>query len=263
MQWLINASLEQINQQIQLREQIVQEWTAIRNGIVRSEKIAMFEKKPLKLPKNDHVRIINWLNTSFKMKLDSSTSVVTSQISTQIYNFFLHSATVEYPGLSIEQRGNQAYTKWRNLLFEIVDQIPALNKVVKLKLGKAPKPILDDLANQLTPLLSPLLKDSWEKRNPITSGTPSLNLLSVLHPDKHESAQKAVVLFNNIISIIAETHKQLIEEIQQHKETLNKLYEQRNYTESGAADSEVQIDMRQESIQQLTSILVNLAPQEV
>ena len=263
MQWLVNRSFDQLNQQVQHRDHLVQEWTAIRNGIVRSEKIAMFEKKPLKLPKNDHERIISWLNTSFKMKLDPATSKVTSQISTQIYNFFLHTATEEFPGLSIEQRGNQAYTKWRNLLFEIVDQIPALNKVVKSKPGTNPKPSLSELANQLTPLLSPLLKDVWEKRNPITSGTPSLNLLSILHPDKHENSAKAVVLFNNIMSLIAKSLKQLTDEIRQHQATLNKLVEQRDYSEGASADADMQVDMRQESIQQLTEILDKLAPQEV
>ena len=42
---------------------------------------------------------------------------------------------MENPELSVEQCGNQAYTKWRNLLYEVVGQIPALNKIPKNRIG--------------------------------------------------------------------------------------------------------------------------------
>lgn len=259
MQWLINKYFEQFLHLKSQRDNIVQEWMEIRNGIERSEKIALFEQKPLKIPKDDHFRIINWLSRSFGMKLDASDSIVSSQISKRIYNFFVQSTTTEHPDLSIEQKGNLAYTKWRNLLFELVDQIPALNKAISAHPGKAPRPVLNILTKQLTPLLSPLMKETWQKRNPITSGTPSLNILSIFHPEKHESCKAAIKLFKNVLDIFAKNVSHLIKELQFHNDLLAEFSKKRDYTDVSGGQSAVQIDIRKESIQQLIKILQNLS----
>ncbi|MCP4751541.1 MAG: cyclic nucleotide-binding domain-containing protein [Proteobacteria bacterium] len=260
MQWLIDETIEQFLYLMSCRDRIVKEWGEIRKGLIRSEKIAKFEKKALKLPKTDHYNIINWLNNSYAMGLDPAKPLTSNQISKKIYNFFLRSTTEANPELSVEQCGNQAYTKWRNLLYEVVGQIPALNKVVSNFPRKAVRPVLNILAKQLTPLLSPFMKDIWEKRNPLTSGAPNLNLLPVLHPDKHESCKVAVELFENIMTVFSKNTQQLFVEIEEHKDTLYQLNEQQANIDTSAGQGGDQVDIRKESAQQLVSLLQEISP---
>ena len=259
MQWFIDKKIDLLSYLQKERDEIVDEWSEIKDGIVRSQKIAAFEQKALKLPKADYNRIISWLNSTLGMKLDPNEVFASNKLSKRIYNFFLHSATVDFPELSIEQKGNQAYTKWRNLLFELTEQIPALNKVVGKLPGKEPVPIWDLLAKQLTPLVEPFVKDTWVKQNPITSGNPHLNLMSIIHPDKHEETNDATALFVNIQSLLSQIIFQTVLELKFHKETLTELYELRSQSDTGSVANTEQVDMRQESIKNLIRIL-NKAP---
>ncbi len=259
MQWFIDKNIEfLLNLQAQ-RDKIVEEWTEIRNGITRSEKIAVFEQKALKLPKTDYDRIISWLNSTMGLKLDPKEIMVSNKLSKRIYNFFLHSATVDFPELTIEQRGNQAYTKWRNLLFELTDQIPALNKVVSQLPGEDPTPVLDILAKQLSPFVAQYMKDTWEKQNPITSGKPTLNLMPIVSPEKHESTEDSIRLFKEIQEIFTKSIFELILEIKQHKNTLKALFEQRSQSDMGSSSNAESVDMRQESVKNLTRLLNKVA----
>jgi hypothetical protein len=255
MQWFVDKHIELLLDLQAQRDEIVEEWTGIRNGIARSEKIAVFEQKALKLPKTDYDRIVSWLNSTMGLKLDPNEVMVSNKLSKRIYNFFLHSATVDYPELSIEQRGNQAYTKWRNLLFELTDQIPALNKVVSKLPGKDPIPVLDFLVKQLSPFVAQFMGDTWEKQNPITSGRPNLNLMPIIHPEKHESTEESIRLFKEILSIFSKSIFQLVLEIKQHKETLRALFEQRTQSDTGSGSNAESVDMRQESVKNLTKLL--------
>lgn len=260
MQWFTDKCLEQFTFFVGCRDRIVNEWTEIRNNLIRSNKIELFEKKSLKLPKDDLHRIISWLNRTLNLSLDPATDIVSSQLSKKIYNAYLHSIKTENPGLSVEQCGNQAYTKWRNLLYDTVGQIPALNKIVKKLPGRASRPAINILSKQLTPLLSPLMKDTWEKRNPITSGTPSLNLLSILHPDKHASSFDVIQLFEKIITVFSSNTEILIEEIKSHKAILSQLYEQQSSVDISATEGTSQVDIIKESSLQLVASLEKMSP---
>lgn len=259
MQWFADKCLEQFTYLISCRDRIVDEWSEIRTSLIRSNKIQLFEKRALKLPKDDLKRIITWLNRTLSITLDPEAEIVSSQLSKKIYNSFLHSTKVENPELSVEQCGNQAYTKWRNLLYEVVGQIPALNKIVPKVPGRAVRPALNVLTKQLTPMLSPLMKDTWEKRNPLTSGTPSLNLLEILRPEKHESTFAVIKLFESIIQVFATNTEILIQEIKEHKDILSQLYEQQSQSDITASQGNVQVDMRKESSLQLLASLTSMS----
>jgi hypothetical protein len=99
------------------------------------------------------------------------------------------------------------------------------------------------------------MKETWEKRNPITSGTPKLNVLSILHPDKHESSQKAIEIFESIHRIFSKNVFHLLVEINQHQETLKELNELRSKTDTGVMQSTEQINIMEESIQHLIKML--------
>ncbi|MBT6615538.1 MAG: cyclic nucleotide-binding domain-containing protein [Deltaproteobacteria bacterium] len=259
MQWFTDKCLEQFSFLVGCRDRVVNEWTEIRNSLIRSNKIELFEKKPLKLPKDDLQRIVSWLNRTLNISLNPSEEILSSQLSKKIYNTFLRSTKTENPELSIEQCGNQAYTKWRNLLYDVVGQIPALNKIVKKVPGRASRPALNILAKQLTPLLSPLMKDTWEKRNPITSGTPSLNLLAVLHPDRHANSFAVIQLFEKIVQVFTSNTEILIQEIKGHKETLSQLYDQQSNADISTTQGSSQVDIIKESSLQLVTTLENLS----
>lgn len=259
MQWLIEKQFDLLVELQAKRDEVVDEWTEIRDGISRSEKIAVFEQKALKLPKTDYDRISSWLNSTLGLKLESEEVMPSNKLSKRIYNFFLHSATVDYPELSIEQRGNQAYTKWRNLLFELTDQIPALNKVVSKLPGEDPTPTLDLLTKKLTPHVASFMKETWEKQNPITSGKPNLNLVPIVHPDKHESTEDSIKLFKEILEIISKTNFDLVKEIKSHRDTLRALFDQRAQTETSGVSKADAVDMRQQTIKNLTSLLDKLS----
>ncbi len=255
MQWFIDNHISYLLDLLEKRDAAVDEWTEIKNGILRSEKIAIFEQKALKLAKTDYQRIVGWLGSTIGLKLDPNEILVSNKLSKRIYNFFLRLATKDFPEMSIEQRGNQAYTRWRNLLFELTDQIPVLNKVVSKLPGDEPRPVLDILAEQLTPLVSEFIKERWQKQNPITSGKPYLNLLPILHPDNHESTEVANKLFLEILDVFASNSMQLVQEIKKHRETLKLLTDQRAQSDSGSGGSAEYADMRQESIRNLLQLL--------
>lgn len=147
------------------------------------------------------------------------------------------------------------YTRWRNLLFELTDQIPALNKVVSKLPETEPQPILDILAKQLTPFVAKYIKETWEKQNPITSGNPNLNLLPIIHPDKHESPEDCVKLYKEIQDVFAKITFQLILEINKQKNTLSALLEKRSQMDISTSIKSDHVDMRKESVKNLKKLL--------
>jgi hypothetical protein len=259
IQWFIDKSLEQFVYLAGCRDRVVAEWQEIQNAMIRSSKIEAFEKKPIKLPQDDLTRIFPLLNSRLNMGLEPDRIMVSNQLSRKIYNAFLHKIKSESPELSVEQCGNQAYTQWRNLLFEIVGQIPALNRVVPKLPGKAPRSALNTLATQLTPVLSPLMPGIWDKRNPITSGTPNLNLLQELHPAKHKTPAEAIDIFQTIVKVIAGNTRRLLDEIIENKNTLAALYDLQSGTDTSGGSQTVQVDILQESVHQLIKRLKGIA----
>jgi len=259
MQWLLDRTIEQFLDFLSHRDRIIDECQELKNSIIRSKKIEKFEQRPLKLPKDDLYKIINWLNSHLNMKLDPSSNIVSNQLSKKIYNFYVLSVKKEFPGYSVEQCGNQAYTKWRNLLMEIVDQVPALNKLVGVLPGRETRPVFNILVKQLTPLISPVIKEIWEKQNPITSGKPGLNLMSILHPEKHESIGYAIILYEKILGVLSKNTRNLIIEIEAHQKTLSELIDEHSGDDATSDKGGKQVDIILESAQQLVNNLKNIS----
>lgn len=259
MQWMVDRTIEQFLYFLSHRDRIIEECQELKNSIIRSKKIEKFEQRPLKLPKDDLYKIINWLNSNLNMKLDPASKIVSNQLSKKIYNFYVHSVSQEFPEYSVEQSGNQAYTKWRNLLMEIVDQVPALNKLVGPLPGRDTRPVFNILVKQLTPLISPVIKETWERQNPITSGKPGLNLMSILHPEKHESISLAIILYEKILTVLTKNTRNLIIEIQAHQKTLSELIDEHSGDDAASEKGGKQVDIILESAQQLVKNLKSLS----
>ena len=259
MQWLINKQIDTLQALQDARDQIIDQWSEIHHAIIMSKKIEAFEKKPYKLPKNEQIELINWLNGNLGMKLNPTEPIPLNRLSKTIYNFILHQVGKEHPDISIEQRGNQAYTKWRNLLLDVVSEIRSLDRVVKTQTGKSPRPVWNILVKQLTPTLSPLLKNAWIEHNPLTSGEPNLNILSVFHPDKIECGN-AIRDYETIIEILGNNVVALIQEVRSHRSFLEKINKERGSKDTGATTGSFHEEMIDASIQNLTSVLESLSP---
>jgi hypothetical protein len=255
MQWLFDKHLEQFLFLRKVRDQYVQNWEDMRKVLELSQKTDLFEQKALKLPKDEGYQIINWLKDNLGLKIDPEESMISKTLSKRIYNFVLRSISTEQADLSIEQRGNLAYTKWRNIIFEIVSQIPSLNKVIGKFPNKPPRAVLDILSKQLAPILEPLLGEVWKKQNPIVSGKPGLNLLSILQPDKHEGSSHVVFVFDQIIKTISQQMYKLMLETLQHKNFLSKMKEKYSQLDTNTDSGINKIDMLHGLVSRLTDIL--------
>ena len=177
------------------------------------------------------------------MSVDQNEALISSQLAKRIYNFVLRATSSDKPELSIEQCGNLAYTKWRNILFEIVGQISSLNKIVRALPNNPPVPAFDRLAKKLTPILSHILEDTWKKQNPILSGNPGLNILSILHPDKHNNSQDIIKLYQSIFEIVSEQSYQLLLEVKQQKTFLETMKDKYSQLDTTSASEVSKIDM--------------------
>ena len=259
MQWLLNKQIGTLQALQEARDQIVDQWREIQNAIIMSKKIEAFEQKPYKLPKNEQKDLINWLNGNLGMKLNPAEPIPLNRLSKTIYNFILHQVGKEHPEISIEQRGNQAYTKWRNILLDVVSEIRSLDRVIKIPTGKPPRPVWNILVKQLTPILSPFFKNTWIENNPLTSGEPSLNILSVFHPDKIECVN-AIRAYENTMESIGNNIVTLIQEIRSHRSFLAEISQERDSKDMGSTTGSFHEEMINESIQNLTRVLGSLSP---
>ena len=259
MQWLINKQIGTLRTLEVVRDQIVDQWREIQHAITMSKKVEAFEKKPYKLPKSEQMELVNWLNGNLGMNLNPAESIPLNRLSKTIYNFLLHQVGKEHPEISIEQRGNQAYTKWRNLLLDVVSEIRSLDRVVKTQTGKPPRPVWNVLVKQLTPILSPLFKNTWVENNPLTSGEPSLNILSAFHPDKIDCAN-AVRDYETIMEILGNNIIALILEIRSHRSFLEEINQERDSKDMGSTAGSFHEEMISKSIKNLASVLESLSP---
>ncbi len=114
---------------------------------------------------------------------------------------------------------------------------------------------MDILAEHLAPLVLEHIKEVWQKQNPITSGKPNLNLLPILHPDKHESTEESTRLFVDILDVFSKNIFQLVMEIKKQRETLTMLQDQRSQADVTSSGKAEYMDMRQESVRNLLQLL--------
>ena len=256
MQWLFDKHLEHFIFLKSCRDRYVQDWEDMRKILELSQKTDQFEQRALRLPKDEEYQIINWLRNNLGLKIDpEEESMVSNTLSKRIYNYVLRVVNEEQDDLPIEQLGNLAYTRWRNILFEIVSQIPSLDKVIGKFSDKPPRAVLDILARKLAPTLEPIMGEIWKKQNPILSGTPGLNLLSILRPDKHENNQKIVSIFKEIIEIISQQMYKLLLETLQQKNFLTKMKEEYSQLETNTDSGVNKVNMLHGLVARLTDIL--------
>ncbi|MBT4290730.1 MAG: cyclic nucleotide-binding domain-containing protein [Deltaproteobacteria bacterium] len=243
MQWLFDKQIEQFVFLKEMRDQFVQQWLEMKKVLELSQKTNQFEQKALRLPREEGFQISAWLKDNLGLNIDQNEAMISNQLSKRIYNFVLRSTSSDKPDLSIEQCGNLAYTKWRNILFEIVGQISSLNKIVRALPNNPPVPAFDRLAKKLTPILSHILEDTWKKQNPILSGNPGLNILSILHPDKHNNSQDIIKLYQSIFEIVSEQSYQLLLEVKQQKTFLETMKDKYSQLDTTSASEVSKIDM--------------------
>ncbi len=197
----------------------------------------------MRLPREEGFQISAWLKDNLGLNVDQTEALISNQLAKRIYNYVLRATSSDKPELSIEQCGNLAYTKWRNILFDIVGQISSLNKIVKALPENPPAPVFDRLVKKLTPVLSEIMADIWTKQNPILSGNPTLNILSVLHPDKHNSSEDIINLYQSIFRIVSEQSYELLLEVKQQKTFLESMKEKYSQLDTSAASDVNKIDM--------------------
>lgn len=243
MQWLFDKQIEQFMFLKEIRDQCVQQWTELKKMLELSQKTNQFEQKSLRLPREEGFQISAWLKDNLGLNVDQNEALISNQLAKRIYNYVLRATSSDKPELSIEQCGNLAYTKWRNILFDIVGQISSLNKIVKALPENPPAPVFDRLVKKLTPVLSEIMADIWTKQNPILSGNPTLNILSVLHPDKHNSSEDIINLYQSIFRIVSEQSYELLLEVKQQKTFLESMKEKYSQLDTSAASDVNKIDM--------------------
>ena len=255
MQWLFDKHLEHFGFLKSCRDQYVKEWENMRKILHLSQKTDRFEKTALFLPKDENYQIAHWLNDNLNLKIDPKESVSSKILAGLIYDHIQNSVSETRTDLSIEQIGNVAYTQWRSILYEIVSQISSLDEAIPVFEDKPPRAVWDILVRKLTPILKPIMGQVWIKQNPILSGTPELNLLSVLRPDRHESSQRIISIYNQIIETISRQMYKLLLETLQQKSFVAKMKEKYSQLETTAESGLNRADMLKSQVTRLADIL--------
>lgn len=255
MQWLYDKLCDLFKFLLEKRNHYYDECTKIHRVIDLSQKIDHFEQKQLRLPKVERMQLINWLNRTLGMKVTDEQASVSSSLAKQIYNFILKNVSAKESGLSMEECGNVAYTRWRKLLFEVVGQLPSLNKVVTKSDHKEAIQFYDILSKEITPILSPALGKNWELHNPFIDNDTQMDFSKLLHPDIHKSTEASTRVFESIIEVMSQQIQNVFLDIKESDTYLKTLRLEHSQEEMYASTDNQNINVINESVKLLENVL--------
>ncbi|MDT8446697.1 MAG: cyclic nucleotide-binding domain-containing protein [bacterium] len=125
LQWLCDKMLSFAGDLVKERDQHYDKWIKAETVRDLERRVQEFENKPVKLTPVQGKAVIHYLRDMLSIKAGPPEGMVTNQLSKQVYNQLIRRIKTENPSLSLDEVGNQAYTKFRLHLTEMVELVRA------------------------------------------------------------------------------------------------------------------------------------------
>ncbi|MDH5560005.1 MAG: hypothetical protein OEY59_04030, partial [Deltaproteobacteria bacterium] len=152
MQWLINKLIEHIGILLDQRNNLYENLHKLEKTLNLEKKVKAFETTQTSISQVQYIRISELLKSMLGLELAAENQLASNQISKKIYNHILIQMKQVNPDLTIEERGNKTYTKWRYVLSEIINTVEQIN-IRKDRDQDVPKPAFEIIQNELNQIL--------------------------------------------------------------------------------------------------------------
>ncbi len=250
MQWIIDKHVEHIAALIEQRDRAFQKWFEIVQVIRLEKKVKEFETTRIRLTPQVLQVIQRLLATTIGLEINVQQSAPSDQLAKKIYNHILRQMGEQYPDMPVEERSNKAYTKWRFILSEIVQNMGAFGKEDDAGVYN-PKPVFDILNTEIASVVETYLGDQGSEYNHLSGEEPSFDFASLAKQATGMKISMRIMLFK-LISSIFETHlRRVTQEMYDYETRLAKASEQRPQMESDS----VKLELILEDIEKLRRIL--------
>jgi len=253
LQWLDTKYLVHVNEWIEQRDIILQSKLELEQIIRVEKKIQVLESTKSSLKPPQYQQVCEFLKNRFSLEFDPSPSLFLNQLVRKIYNQLITQINQDHPELSLEERGNIAYTHWRFVLSKMVYFLEDLDRHSAYEGEEFPLPIFEIMANQFGKLDYTLLGRRRKVDAALVDAHPLVKLATKIPGEALSQPEIVINYFQKRLQILTTHMHRLIQETHHYSLQLAQLNQQRPNFES----EEVTLELIQKNIQKLISILEN------
>lgn len=125
LQWLTDKMLAFLGELMIERDQHYEKWSKAETVRDLEKRVQDFENRPNELSVSQAKALIQYLRETLAIKVGPAEGLVSASLAKQVYNQLLRRIKTENPQLTLDEVGNQAYTRFRLHLTEMVEIVRA------------------------------------------------------------------------------------------------------------------------------------------
>lgn len=220
IQWLLDRSLQHIQQAIQRQiwlYQQIEEWIQLQQIKSRLE---TFESTTVDLTEAQEQLLQDGLKQNLGMVLPKTEKINSQVLSKQIYEEVMKQTQVLFSQMKPEEQSNKAYTRWRQILEELMRLIEQASDTISESIAE-PKPALEVLSLELQQLAASSSIEHWQRCDQISHLIPRI-LLSSLITEEFEINDKKI-FFNQLLQKTNQRLYSLLNELGVYEAQLSEL----------------------------------------
>ncbi|MGK5093605.1 cyclic nucleotide-binding domain-containing protein [Deltaproteobacteria bacterium TL4] len=249
MQWLVNKHIEMLKWVVQKRDKQFQNWHQLDQIVRLEKKISEFESSKKSLNLKEHKAVVAFLKNTLSLPMTQAVWD-TDQFAKHLYNFIVRQMGLTYPEMPIEERSNQAYTKWRFVLSEII-KITERSQPQEEHSEESISPLWEILQNELKVVVDAYYDGDTGRYMRLTQEEPVFGIGAMLTQHGEENVKTMIMLFKILNAVFQKYIFQAIKELHTYDQRLTALQDARPQRNS----EELQLEIIQENINRLAQIL--------
>ncbi len=200
MQWLVTQHVEQLVWWVEQRDLLFQRRIELEEVVRIETKISALEKTHERLDRAQHARVAELLLHRFAIKVDPERPLYWDQLARKIYHSLITQINRNNPDMSMDERGNKAYTEWRYVLSEVVNLTESLDGTVQ-KTPEPPTVVFEVIVLQLRALSSTYLENHSYDYSGLLEEAPSLKVAEAFSETLIEDPIRTITFFQQILRI--------------------------------------------------------------
>lgn len=257
IQWLMAQHLSHLGLIEQERDLLFDRYARISEVVVTEKKVQEFESNKAVVSEQNYSKIRVLVMETLGLDMGRNPRLSSELLSKQIYNRVLEQTKKGFPGLTIEEQGNKAYTLWRYLQSQIVSEvyIKAAGKQIKLE---APKSVFELIGLEIEKRLKKKAIRNDDEALNMLSSPPEIDLKKILEGAAEMMSDKKLEFALELLHILENYVVEMTDEAVSYQKRLKEV----SSIKTEFDIKELQTQFISESIGKLQKTLLKKLPPE-
>ncbi|MCP4753525.1 MAG: hypothetical protein GY866_21770 [Proteobacteria bacterium] len=247
MQWLINKHIDEIENLLEKRDAVFENWTKTERVVRLENKVKAFENTRVTITPKQQLKIADLLKNVVGLNVEKVEELSSDQLSKSIYNHILKQMMIDYSNIPIQDLGNKTYTKWRFILSDIIRSMEQseIDKTVNMA-----SPFFEMIETELATMLESFSLQKSRRFIHLSHQAPYIQLANII--GKLENPDQDRLLLFQLIQSILETYLRLLyEEIRDYEQRYQEISANRTQSDMQS----MQIETILEAVAKLQTVI--------